>query len=315
MSVTGNPATGAQTALFYIEEAVCNVTPTTPQWKPLRYTGGIPQLNREVLQSNELDGSREINDVRNGSQNAAGDINVELSHLSHVDLIAAALQSTFEVDPDDSDVMLASVGRNVRTFSLLIQYNDLLAQPAYDIVTGVEFTGFSITLGVNAIATASFSVIGRGYDANATLPAGSTFADRTTSQPYTGLDGVITLDGSALGIVTSMSPTLDNNANAVFAIGSRGVSYVEYGRANNTFDLATAFSSYDLFTRFIDEQRSAITLRLTLDGNFLEFMYPKVHLTQGSPNPEGEGTIALTVSVQALRDATVGSSVVISYNV
>lgn len=390
MSVTGTPATGAQTALYFIEEAVCNVTPDNPQWTPLRFTGGVPQLTREVLQSNELDGQREITDVRGGSQNAAGDINIELSHLSHATLISAALQSTFTaqaainetettigfsatnnrisdsgsnnifqnvlpgrkftvagstsnngtftvarvvdnntVEVDESitteaagdsvtitaaSVMSARVGSTVRTFSILIQYNDLLAQPAYDIVTGVEFTGFSINLATNAIATATLSVIGRDYAVNQSLPAGSTFAPASTTRPYTGLDGAIRLDGEALGIVTSITPTLDNNANAEFAIGSRGVSYVSYGRANNTFDIATAFSDYALFERFINETRARMSLRLELDGNFLEFVYPKVQMTSGSPNPEGEGTITLNVSVQALRDVDAGSSVVISYN-
>lgn len=391
MSVNGNPATGAQTALFYVREAVCNEVPNNPQWKPLRYTGGVPQLNREVLQSNELDGQREIVDVRNGSQSAAGDINVELSHLSHAELIAAALQTSFtnqpaindtentisfsasdkriadsgsnnifedalpgrkfvvagstdnngtftigrvvdnntvEVDETLTDesagdsvtitadaVASARVGRTVSTFSILIQYNDLTDQPSYDIVTGVEFTGFSITLGTNAIATAALSTIGRDYLVNQPLPSGSAFADPVSSRPYTGLDGLIKLDGEALGIVTSISPTLDNNANPEFAIGSRGVSYVSYGRASNTFDIATAFTSYDLFSRFVNETRSRISLRLELDNNFLEFVYPRVQLTAGSPNPEGEGTITLSVSVQALRDADAESSVVISYNV
>lgn len=392
MSVNGNPATGAQTALFYVAEDVCNEVPSNPVWKPLRYTGEIPALQREILQSNELDGTREINAIRSGSRSAQGSINIELSHLSHNDLFAAVLQSSFVAQPvidetetsisfdgatkriadagnnnifqnvlpgrkitfagateaansgvltvvrvidsntievaeaiateaagdsvsiDAPAVMSARTGRTVKTFSLLIQYNDLLSGAAYDIITGVEFTGFSLNIAVNAISTGSFDVIGRDYDENATLPSGSTFQDATTSRPYTGLDGAITKDGAQLGIVTSITPQNENSANAEFAIGSSGVSYVSYGRANNTFEIASAFTDYSLFEAFINETQSTITLRLELDNNFLEFVYPRVQLTSGSPNPQGEGTITLTVGVQAIRDPNVESSIVISYN-
>lgn len=390
MSQNGNPATGAQTALYYVPEDVCNVVPNNPAWTPLRFTGGIPALNREILQSNELDGNREMTAIRTGSRSAQGTINFELSHLTHVDLFAAALQTTFvkqneinstestiaftaaskrisdsggndifdgvlpgrkitvtnsssndktftvskvvdtdtiEVDEalvDEGEgtsvtlasdaVMSARVGRKVSTFSLLIVYNDLLDTPAYDIVTGVEFTGFSLNLAVNAMATGSFDVIGRDYQANTALPGGSTLKQATDTRPYTGLDGAIKQDGVKLGIVTSMTPQLDNSANAEFAIGSSGVSYISYGRANNTFEISTAFTDYALFEAFINETQSRIALRLELDNNFLEFIYPRVQLTSGSPNPEGEGTITLSVGVQALRDPDSNSSVVISYN-
>lgn len=387
-----NPATGAQTALYYVEETEVNQTPENPVWKPLRFTGGIPALQREVLQSAELDGNREITEVRTGSKSAQGTINVELSHLSHNELFAACLQSSFEDQPEVSvtasttigfvaegnkivdstadsftgvlpgrkltvsgaseagnntvftvaqvldaktvvvnevvteeaegeeitisadSVQSVRVGGTVRTFTLLVQFNDLKDVPCYDIITGVEFTGFSLNLAVNAIATGGFEVIGRDYFADQSLPNGSTFAEPTETRPYTGLDGAIIKDGEQLGVVTSMTPNLANGANAEYAIGSSGVSYVSYGRANNTFELATAFTSYSLFTAYINEEQSHITLRLVLDGNFLEFNYPRTQLTSGSPNPEGEGTITLSVGVQALRDEYAESSVVITCN-
>lgn len=393
MTCNSNPATGAQTALYYVEEVTCNTLPANPQWKALRFTGEIPALQRELLQSAELDGNREITAVRSGSRSAQGNINVELSHNSHNELLAAALQSSFttkgkiftnastiafdsstkrisdsapnskvfaearagrkltvtgastaannktftiaaKIDDHTVEVIEAlvteaagatiglnspsiktvSVGRTIRTFSLLIVYNDLLAQPAYDIVTGVEFTGFSLNVATNAFATGTFSVIGRTYLANQQLPSGSVLGKPTTTRPYTGLDGAIKQDGIQLAVVTSMTPKLDNSANAEFAIGSPGVSYISYGRANNTFEISAAFTDYSLFEAFINETQSSIVLRMELDGNFLEFIYPKVQLTSGSPNPQGEGTIVLSVGVQAIRDPDVGSSVVINCN-
>lgn len=310
-----NPATGAQTALYYIEESIVGTTPTTPTWKVLRYAGGIPALNRDSLQSEELDGSREIVNFRLGAKSATGDINVELSHLSHNDLLAAALQGTWEDDPNDASRRIVKVGGKVKTYSLLVQYNDLdPAGAKYDIIRGVEFTGFNLTIATNAIVKGTFSVIGRNYEADYSLPSGDKFASPTTSRPYTGMDGAILIDGSAVACATSIAPKLDNSASAEYCIGSNGVGYISYGRANNTYNISTVFSDYDLFKRYINETLTAIKFTLTLDSNFLEFTYPRCQLMSGSPNPQGEGTIVLPVEVQALKDATVGSSVVIACN-
>ena len=98
------PATGTNTLLYYVEETDCGVTPDNPAWKELRFTGGIPVLNRESLTSEELDGSREINGFRLGQFNPSGDTNIELSYGAHDDLLEGAMQSTWAAGATDSSV-------------------------------------------------------------------------------------------------------------------------------------------------------------------------------------------------------------------
>lgn len=87
------PYKGATTAQFYIEEVNPGVTPTSPAWKPLRNTGGIPAVTRDALVSNELDGGRETSSIRTGNRQVAGEYAIELSSESQDDLLAGAMTS------------------------------------------------------------------------------------------------------------------------------------------------------------------------------------------------------------------------------
>lgn len=52
------PYKGATTAQFYVPEVTPGVTPTSPSWRPLRSTSGVPAITRDALVSAELDGNR-----------------------------------------------------------------------------------------------------------------------------------------------------------------------------------------------------------------------------------------------------------------
>lgn len=87
------PYSGANSATYYIDEVTPGVTPLTPAWKLLRNTGGIPALTKETLQSEELDGSREITSIRLGASSASGEFSFELSYGSQDDLLANAMSN------------------------------------------------------------------------------------------------------------------------------------------------------------------------------------------------------------------------------
>ncbi len=302
----GNPASGANTALYYIEEVTAGITPDTPEWKTLRFTGGIPTLSRDAIVSAELDGSRDTKDVRSGNKTVGGDISVELSYGSFDDLLEGALQSEFTND-------VLKVGSTVKSFSLMVHYGDMPdGLDHYDIITGVEVAGFSLDVSVNSIAGLTLSTNGRDYQADVALPDGSTFAAPTTTSPMTGIDGALLIDSSVLGFVTSVSPANDNSAEPSFALGSTSTAFISYGRANNTFTMEAAFSNYDMFSKFTDEVEFDASLTMSYGGDSYIFNWPRCRVTSGAPTVEGEGTIIQSMDVQALRDPTAESSLIIT---
>ena len=116
MTTCNIPATGAKTSQWFIEEVTCGVTPTSPAWSPLRFTSGNPQLTKDGLQSAELDGSRDVADLRLGSNQTTGEISMELSMTFYDALLAAALGDTFSTGASDAGVAI-TVDDVAKTFT------------------------------------------------------------------------------------------------------------------------------------------------------------------------------------------------------
>lgn len=389
-----SPANAALTSHYYIEESSCGVTPSNPAWKPLRYTSGNMQLNKDSISSAELDGSREVADIRLGQNQTTGDISIELSYGSYDDLLGAALGGTWvaggtgsalrinvdataktftrlagdwTTDVSVGDIIKFSgytnpgnngvfyvvgvtslvltvavkagvlvteaaalvgspaayaigytvgdtlgIGTTRRTFSILTHFADAGGGSGeYHLTTGVEITGYSFDVSVNAIVTGSLSTIGRKYESDVALPAGSTFPVVPKTEVFAGVDGRIFENDAVLGYVTSMSFALDNAASAQFEIGSDDVSFIEIGRANSTLSLSTFFYDSALLTKFINETETKVQLTLAGNDGTMAVYFPRVVYTSGTPEVSGEGSITQTFDAQALRNGA-ESSVTIS---
>lgn len=110
------PYKGATTAQFYVLESTQGVTPTSPSWKPLRSTGGIPAITRDALVSAELDGGREIAAIRTGNEQVAGEYAIELSQSSQDDMLACAMTSDW-VAGSSATGLSVDVDADAKTFT------------------------------------------------------------------------------------------------------------------------------------------------------------------------------------------------------
>lgn len=153
------PYKGATTAQFYIEEVTPGVTPTSPAWKPLRNTGGIPAVTRDALVSNELDGSRETSSIRTGNRQVAGEYAIELSSQSQDDLLAGAMTSSWVAGETVSGLSI-DVDPIAKTFTRAtgsfitdgVEVGDLTALPG---LTGDNAKPFIVTAVSALVVTGS----------------------------------------------------------------------------------------------------------------------------------------------------------------
>ncbi len=111
-----SPSTGSLTSHFAVAEIVCGTTPANPAWKPIRYTGGNMKLNKDSIQSAELDGSREVADIRLGQNQTSGDISIEMSYGSHDDFLEAALGGTWSTGATAGPIEI-NVNSGAKTFT------------------------------------------------------------------------------------------------------------------------------------------------------------------------------------------------------
>ena len=182
------------------------------------------------------------------------------------------------------------------TMSILTWYRGKCGTVDQYVVTkGVEFTGFSFEVAVNAQVTGSFPLLGRSQDFNG-LPSGSTFAAETTTRAFAGVDGKVLVDGAVEAFTTSGTLTNDNEASAQFVLDDKSVSFVERGRATNTVSMSGFMANVDLLQRFLNETETSVTFVLNgLDGA-MSFSYPKTFLT--AVTPEISGATSITQSLE-----------------
>ncbi len=166
MTVCPKPATGAASAMYYVEEDTCGITPENPAWTLLRRTSGNLQLTKDSLTSNELDGSRDRADTRLGQDQTSGDIAVEMSYGSHDDLYAALLGSSWTPGPADLTGETITVDAANKTFTgstdftglievgQLVQFPGLSGNNALPVlITGVDTTVLSVAAVANDFLT------------------------------------------------------------------------------------------------------------------------------------------------------------------
>lgn len=214
-------------------------------------------------------------------------------------------ESTVTTDIKVGDTL--SIGSIRRTMSILSNFPDSDGTADYQLIKGVEITGFSFDISVNANVTGTLPMLGRElFLLGATAPSGSTFNSAITTEIFSALDGRILEDGVIIGFFSSLSITNDNNQSPQFEIGSDGVAFTEKGRANNTLSISTFFSTTDLLQKFLDETVVQLTAILEgIDGSLM-FDYPTVKYTSGSPEVEGETTVVQNLEAQAT--GSVGNS-------
>jgi hypothetical protein len=204
------------------------------------------------------------------------------------------------------------VGVTRKKLALLTVYNDLeTGTPHYDVAIDCEVTAYSYTVGVNSIATGSFTVIGKHFSDDTTLPAGSTFAADSTQRPFSGIEGNLSVGAGLVGFVSSLDMSIDRNATANYELGSKYLSHVGYGILSNTLTANTSlYQGNPLKAAFFNETYLDLACRMVDGAKGMMFRFPRVKVTSAPPQVQ-EGDITIAAEMTAVRDSAVGSSLVI----
>lgn len=376
------PIKGANTQHFYVHESVVGETPTSPVWKALRFTGGIPTVAKDSLVSNELDGSRETSSVRTGNEQVSGEISVEFSLESQDDILAGAMTSSWvsgisqlgvgvavsasaktftrstgsftgdgvevgdliafiDLDGDNSlPFIVTSVSATVvtgaaiphslndqaespteyktgaslgtgnlcATFSILTWMKGTCGSPDYYIITrGCEFSGFTMEMSVNSFVTGSLPMIGRTQSIISSPPAGSTFDLNFYADPFASVD-VTVFDGQESLRCDSLTVNNDNAASAQVELGN--TTFVERGRAANTFSISGKLYDMTMIQKFLDETQVEITAIMSGKSGAMSVAMKRARLTGVTPEISGAESITQSIEGQATGNAMQSSIVI-----
>jgi len=296
--------------LFLLAESTYGTTPSSdPEFVDIRHTGTTLALTKEGTISEELHSDRQIRDSRHGVKAVGGDINFELSYGSFDTLLEAVLLGTWS-----TNVLKAGVTR--RSFSMLRHFTDQASgDKPYHLFSGIELNTLNLNIPVTGLVTGSFGTLGKGLTLLGDLSTlgTPTFTDPTTTAPFDGFTGSITEGGTATSVVTAIDLTLANGLAPIYHIGSDETSLPSIGRCTLNGSITAVFQNAALFDKFVNETESALVVTLEDPaGNTYEINLPRIKYNGGQPDVSGEGSIVLTLPIQALYKVSDLSNIVIT---
>lgn len=203
-------------------------------------------------------------------------------------------------------------GSQCKTFSILTWFKgECGGDPAYLLTKGVEISGFTIEQAVNAMVTGSFPFIGTDQEQLMAPPSGSDFTTVVFDDEQFSSVDVSAFNGtSPMKLINTFTITNDNSASAQFELGDDGVSFVEKGRAANTFSLAGMMYDLTLYNAFLNEELAELTSILARSNEAMSFTLKRCRLTAATPEISGAESVTLSLEGQAQGSANQSSIVI-----
>lgn len=296
-------ASGSRHSMGFVLETVVGTTPDTPAFSAIRHNTTNLALSKTVIESAELRSDRQTTDGRHGNYSVGGDIAVELSYGSFDTIIEALFGGTWT-----ANVLKGGVLR--RSYTIERRFQDINQYLRY---RGCEFDKMSLSVKPNAMATATFGIVGRTADpASGSAIAGSTYPAATTTSPMDSFTGVIEENGSPIAVVTEISLNIENGIAPMYVVGQKGAADMSIGRFKVSGQITAFFDSVVMLNKFINETESDLSFQTVGTGGTYEWFLPRIKYNGGQPDVGGEGTISLAMPFTAYYDETEASSIVLT---
>jgi hypothetical protein len=173
--------------------------------------------------------------------------------------------------------------------------------------TECRLTGFRMNLPATGLSTIEFDVMGRDMweytSSNAPFFASPDPAG--TQDVLAAVNGVVSVAGSPVGVITGISINMDLAATADPVVGQNFVPEIFLGRVNVTGQVTAFFENLNLIQNFVDEDDVQIIVFLNgvstgVNTSCVAITLPRVRFTGADVPTQGEGGQLITMPFQAL---------------
>ena len=187
-------------------------------------------------------------------------------------------------------------GSECKTYSILTVFKGTCGTvEQYQIARGVEFTGFNYESNVNANTAGTFPFIGRSIEFPDTPPAGSTYNADIVSKPFNGVNARIVTDGALSAFVSGITVTNDNEASAQFFLNDVNTSFIERGKATNTFSLAAMMCDTSSLKKFAEGTDSELISMMSNEFGTMSITFTRAFLTTVTADLAGPSSITQSI--------------------
>lgn len=291
-------ASGSRVGVSYVAEATAGTTPGIPSMKTFRATTRNLNLSKNNIQSAEVRPDRMRRSSRHGFKSAQGTLGAEIAPNDHDDFLEAALSGAWTTD-------VLQIGTNLRTFSIERRFTDIAQYQAF---AGCAINSMRMQMQPDSMATIEFGIVGMSGGGFSATSLG-TPAAAVDDEPFTALDGSLSIDGTPISVVTGIDFELNNNRSVQGVVGADTSPGVFEGEAILTGNMTAFFEDAGLVNNFVNETDIAmqVVLQNAAGTKSHTWAFHKLKVNGGDIDPPTSGPITLSMPFEAIYSAGDGN--------
>lgn len=298
-------STGSRAKFGLITETVFGTTPSTPALAELPILSSSINLAIEQYRDGGIHSDGLPRYLVGGNRSVAGTIDVNFAHGQFDTLLESLMQSSFATN-------VLKKGTTRKSFTLEEGQLDI---SQYRVWTGTVVDKMDLTMPASGYITAKFAVVAKDQAVGAASIDTDGYTPATAKNPLTAKDaaGFIKEGGSTAGYISNIQLTIDNSYDKdKYVLGSTTVYDFAAKTQLVTGNLTAFFIDNVMYAKFLNGTASSLDLKFSDGTNSVEFLIPNIKYSVGTKTFNGNGTVELQLSFEALYDATSGSNLVIT---
>jgi hypothetical protein len=306
-------ATGAKAQIIYQEETTFKTDPTSPDAKLLYFISEDFKSSRNLIDSAVIRGTRDAARPALGNIAIEGSIKTELQ--AYIGTLFKGLLGSVETTGSNPYTHTLKVGGSLPSFVIEKGFTDIVNFFKYN---GCKINRFTLAVRPEGFQEISFDFLG----AKETISSSSFDSTPTDlgKVSWTGFDiATIEEGGSAIGIVTEVDITVENNLDgSVYVIGGQGQRYsLPEGMVKVSGTIKALFESMSLLNKAMNSTETSLRIYYKLgtgDGSAgnesLEIKIPELLYSPNAPVISGPAGIFVELPFTAYYDnSTEGTSI------
>ena len=257
----------------------------------LRHSGCELTLSRQTIESDEINESRQLSGLISGVGKVEGDVDFELTFGAYDTLFEGLLGGTWIADT-------LKAGAAFKSYTLERVFTDIGEYQQY---SGCVFNEMTLNIRPDSIISGRFSVLGKTMSRSESSAA-TTLTPASHAAPMDSFQAEIKEDGSVLGYVVGAELKLHNKAEEHYVIGADSAEDISLGKSRVTGEISAYFENNALLEKFLNRQKSSLSISLKGEGGGYDFQFPHIRFTGQEMPVKGDGAVIQRLPFTALYD-------------
>jgi hypothetical protein len=303
-------AQNSRSLISYVEEATFGTTPATPAMVALPINTFNVNLEKGIIENNEIRPDEMQRFERHGDRTVSGDMVADLRKTDFDPFLESVMRSSFSTNT-------LKVGTTPKFFSMEHGSLDIDEYQVFNGIT-VNTLGLSMSAGDSSPVQVTFGLIGRDMAPITSTSIADSLVPATNNQPfdhYAGNGFRIANAGGSLAdrCITAFELNIDRGYETRYCIGDDASKSYVSGMANIEGSFTAYFESETLINRFVNEVETALEIQAGFGSDIMTFLLPRVKINSANVGVTGNtGAKFVEVTYKALFDTVEQSSLTIT---